>query len=323
VTVTRSEIDHAVAVLRRGGLVAFPTETVYGLAADAASADAVARLYAVKRRPPDHPVIAHVGRDDRLERYARDVPDVARTLAAACWPGPLTLVLRRRPGPIVDAVTGGRDTVGLRVPDHPVALALLEVFGGAVAAPSANRFGSVSPTTAPHVRDDLGGDVDVVLDGGPCRIGVESTIVDCTGAAPVVLRLGGVTRARLAELLGTPPEERTRGEIAAPGTLEQHYAPSARVVIAGRDELRERAVSLLAHGDRVGLLALDPPDDVPREVTVLRPPLDVEEYARVLYERLRDADAEGIDVLLVVAPPADGLGAAIADRVLRAAGSPG
>src|SRR5204862_8209983 len=175
---TAAEIAHAVAVLRAGGLVAFPTETVYGLGADASSPAALRRLYAVKGRPRSHPVIVHVADASALDRWAAEVAPAARTLASACWPGPLTLVVRRSPQ-VPDEVTGGLDTVGLRVPDQPVALALLRAFGGGVAAPSANRFGRVSPTTADDVRADLGADVDVVLDGGPCRIGVESTIVDC------------------------------------------------------------------------------------------------------------------------------------------------
>ncbi|MGH9027962.1 MAG: L-threonylcarbamoyladenylate synthase, partial [Acidimicrobiia bacterium] len=189
-TVAGAEIDEAAAVLRGGGLVAFPTETVYGLGADAARPLAVARLYAVKRRPTGHPVIVHLPDADVIDDWAVAVPDGARRLAAACWPGPLTLLLRRAPS-VLDVVTGGLDTVGVRVPAHPVAQSLLRAFGGGVAAPSANRFGAVSPTTADHVRSDLGDGVDVVLDGGPCPVGVESTIVDCSGERPVVLRPGG------------------------------------------------------------------------------------------------------------------------------------
>ncbi len=178
-------------MLRDGGLVAFPTETVYGLGADASSPAALRRLYAVKGRPADHPVIVHLASIGQLADWAVDVPERARRLAEACWPGPLTLVLERSPR-VPDEVTGGRPTVGLRVPDQPIALALLRAFGGGVAAPSANRFGRVSPTTADDVRADLGDDVDVVLDGGPCRVGVESTIVDCSRGDPIVLRLGGI-----------------------------------------------------------------------------------------------------------------------------------
>jgi L-threonylcarbamoyladenylate synthase len=301
-----SSVAHAVEVLRAGGLVAFPTETVYGLGADATNADAVRRLYAVKGRPAGHPVIAHLGRGGAagLDAWAVDVSDAARRLAAAFWPGPLTLVVRRRPGGVVDEVTGGRDTVGLRVPAHPLALELLDAFGRPVAAPSANRFGKVSPTTAAHVRADLGDDVDVVLDGGPCAVGVESTIVDCTGATVAVLRLGGVAVADVERVVGAPVVVRTSGEVAAPGTLASHYAPVARVELVAGTAVDARAAELAAAGERVVVLDI----------------ADVDEYARVLYQRLRDADAAGATAVLAVAPEGDdGLAAAVRDRLQRAA----
>ena len=233
-----SEVDlaAAVAALGSGGLVAFPTETVYGLGADAANADAVARIFEVKGRPLGHPVIVHVAAADALDEWAVAIPPAARLLADECWPGPLTMILRRS-ARVPDVVTGGRDTVGLRVPDHPVARSLLEAFGGGVAAPSANRFGKVSPTTAGHVLADLGAEVDVILDGGPCHVGVESTIIDLTGEWPEVLRPGGVGLERLIEILG-PSVRRWAGaaitdpgSARAPGMLAAHYAPSARVVL--------------------------------------------------------------------------------------------
>jgi Sua5/YciO/YrdC/YwlC family protein len=190
-----AEIREAAAVLRAGGLVAFPTETVYGLGADATNARAVRRVYSVKGRPPDHPIIVHLASADDLDTYAVAVSDAARALARACWPGPLTLVVKLREGTIAAEVTGGRSTVALRVPAHPMALALLDELGRGIAAPSANRFGRVSPTTAAHVRADLGDAVDLVLDGGPTTIGVESTIVDCSRSRPAILRLGGVDTA--------------------------------------------------------------------------------------------------------------------------------
>jgi L-threonylcarbamoyladenylate synthase len=250
-------------------------------------------------------VIVHVGTAEQLDDLAADVPEVARVLARACWPGALTLVVRRRPGAVAAEATGGRDTVGVRVPDHPLAGALLEAFGGPVAAPSANRFGKVSPTTAQHVRDDLGGDVDVILDGGPCDVGVESTIVDVTGHAPVVLRVGGISEARLAELVSQPFARSTEGEIAAPGTLPSHYAPNARVVLVHAYELAARVERLRASGTRVAVI------DAPGDVT---------EYARVLYARLRDADAPHVDVIVAILPEDDGsIGAAVRDRLERAA----
>lgn len=316
------DIEAAVRALRAGELVAFPTETVYGLGADAANPAAVAELYRVKRRPDGHPVIVHVAADADVERWVLAVPNYARALADACWPGPLTLVLPRRPGAIVDQVTGGRATVGIRVPAQPIAQELLRAFGGGVAAPSANRFGRVSPTTAEHVRADLGADVRVILDGGPCAVGVESTIVDCTGDEPVILRHGGVTAADVARITGMAPGEQTDGSAAAPGTLASHYAPDARVQLVEPGAIAARATSLLATGARVGLLALaaQVPSGLPGGLVVLDPPADAEAYGRVLYDRLREADARDLAVLLAVAPGDDGIGVAVADRLRRAAG---
>jgi L-threonylcarbamoyladenylate synthase len=278
---------------------------VYGLGADAANAQAVRRLFAVKGRPADHPVIVHVARAAQLDDLARDVPDLARRLADAFWPGPLTIVVRRNPDRVVSEVTGGLDTVGVRVPDHPVALELLEAFGGGVGAPSANRFGRVSPTTAAHVRADLGNDVRRILDGGPSRVGVESTIVDVTGVHPVVLRVGGIPEARVAEIAGAPVGLRVDGEVAAPGTLPSHYAPNARVELVRAHEMHEQAERRRTDGLTVG---------------VIEPPDDVDEYARVLYQRLRDLDRAGVDVILAVVPSdREGMGAAVADRLRRAA----
>lgn len=298
-------IARAVEILRAGGLVAFPTETVYGLGADAANPDALHRLFAVKRRPADHPVIVHVGRAAQLDDLGLDVPDLAHVLADAFWPGPLTLVVRRNPDRVAAEATGGRDTVGIRVPDHPLALELLDAFGGGIAAPSANRFGRVSPTTAQHVRDDLGTDVELVLDGGPSAVGVESTIVAVTGAAPVVLRVGGVSEERLADVVGAPLARVTSGEIAAPGTLASHYSPVARVELVAADEIDARAAQHGADG---------------LTVAVLERPTDATEYARLLYDRLRGLDRPGVDVILAVLPvDTGGIGAAVADRLRRAA----
>jgi L-threonylcarbamoyladenylate synthase len=313
-----SNIDEAVAVLRRGGLVAFPTETVYGLGADAANSDALRRLYRVKRRPVDHPVIVHVADTAALDDYAIDPPPVAHALARAFWPGPLTLVVRKRAERVADEATGGGPTVGLRVPDHPLALELLRAFAGGIAAPSANRFGRVSPTTAAHVRADLGSDVDLVLDGGPSRVGVESTIVDVSGDTPAILRAGGVSEADIARIAGGELPRRDRGEVAAPGTLPTHYAPNARVELVERAALAARAAELVAAGTRTGVLALDPPRDLPPAVVVLEPPSDIDDYARVLYARFRAADDSEIAVLLVVPPPARGVGVAVCDRLHRA-----
>jgi len=333
-----ADIAAAVAVLRRGGLVAFPTETVYGLGADAANPAAVGRIFAVKGRPRNHPVIVHLAEASAVKAWAADVPADAWVLAEAFWPGPLTLILPRAEQ-VPDAVTGGAATVGLRVPAQPLALELLAAFGGGIAAPSANRFGRVSPTTAAHVRADLGGDVDVVLDGGPCSVGVESTIVDLSAGTARVLRLGGLSVEAISEALGhtvevTPvarvgagagdgdlaaPTAGGAEPVRAPGTLPSHYAPEARVEVLDAGTVAARAGELLAGGERVGVLAPRRIDGLPAGVDALPPAGGAAAYAQCLYQRLREADRRGLDVLLAVPPPEHGIGAAVADRLRRAA----
>ncbi len=294
-----ADIERAAAVLRAGGLVAFPTETVYGLGADASNPRALARLYAVKGRPKDHPVIVHIARSEQLDDVAIDVPDIARSLARTYWPGPLTLLLKRRPEAVAAETTGGRATVGVRVPDHPLARALLDAFGGPVAAPSANRFGKVSPTTAAHVRADLGTDVDMILDGGSTTVGIESTIVDATQTPPLIVRVGGIGQHELALARALD------GATPAPGTLPSHYAPNARVEVVDKSQLETRVAELRATGKSI--IELEAPDDPA-------------EYARVLYARLRAADAPDVDVIVAVAPVDDGgIGSAVLDRLRRAA----
>ncbi|HEY6798890.1 MAG TPA: L-threonylcarbamoyladenylate synthase, partial [Kineosporiaceae bacterium] len=315
-----SDVSRAAAALATGGLVGLPTETVYGLAADASDVRAVARVYAVKGRPADHPLIVHIRGAAQLDQWAREVPGYARLLAEALWPGPLTLVLPRtaRAG---DHVTGGQPTVGLRAPSHPVAQQLLAALGDRVglAAPSANRFGRVSPTTADHVIaelvDLLDPEHDVILDGGPSRVGVESAILDCTGPAPVVLRPGAVDAATVERVGGIPVAARPSA-VRAPGTLASHYAPRARVVVLDGATTAEVA----AHAERLadGLLATA---DVgtPPGVVRLSAPMDAEGYARVLYAALREADVLGLRRVLAVPPAAEGIGAAVRDRLARAA----
>jgi L-threonylcarbamoyladenylate synthase len=294
-----------------------PTETVYGLAADASNPDAVAGIFAAKGRPADHPLIVHLPGADDLDDWAADVAPAARALAEACWPGPLTLVLPRT-ARVPDAVTGGRDTVGLRVPDHPVTGRLLRRFGGGLAAPSANRFGRVSPTRAEHVVADLGDRVDVVLDGGPCRVGVESTIVEVVGGRVALLRTGAITAEQVEAITGEPVVTDVTGPVRAPGMLESHYAPAARVVVAGDDPTAEIR-RLLDDGRRVAVLAEAPPPGLPPEAVVLEPVGDADGYARHLYQRLRDADAVGADVVVAVPPAPEGAGVAVRDRLRRAA----
>jgi L-threonylcarbamoyladenylate synthase len=317
--VSPRDLARAVAALRAGELVAFPTETVYGLGADASSASSLRHLYAVKGRPADHPVIVHLGDARGLDAWAASVPDPARRLADRAWPGPLTLVLPRAPG-VLDEVTGGQGTVGLRVPDQPVALALLRAFDGGVAAPSANRFGRVSPTTAADVHRDLGDDVAVVLDGGPCRVGVESTIVDCSTDTVRVLRVGGLPVDVVSAIAGVGVELDTDAQrgARAPGTLESHYAPHARVEVVPRDDVVARVDDARRRGERVGVIAA-PDGAVPDGVVVLGSPDSDDEYARTLYRMLRAADEQALDVVVAVAPDGEGIGAAVADRLRRAA----
>jgi L-threonylcarbamoyladenylate synthase len=309
----------AAAVLASGGLVAFPTETVYGLGADACNAAAVARIYLVKGRPADHPLIVHVASIDGLGDWADDVPGYAIALARDYWPGPMTLVVRRS-GLAADFITGGQDTVGVRVPNHPVALGLLEAFvragGKGVAAPSANRFGNVSPTSAQAVAAELGDYLaagDQILDGGACDVGVESTIIDCTGDAPKILRPGAVTAQMIAqctglEVVGPVDAGMDSAVIRVSGSLDSHYAPTATVVL---DQTPLAGQGFIAMADVVA------PDDVVR----LAAPTTHDDFARVLYAALRAADEQGLATVVVQQPQGDGIAVAIRDRLKRAAHS--
>jgi L-threonylcarbamoyladenylate synthase len=319
-----TDVEAAVAALHRGGLVGMPTETVYGLAADAENPAAVARVYAAKGRPADHPLIVHVAGLETLDGWVADLQLYARRLAAELWPGPLTLVVPRGPR-AGDHVTGGQGTVALRAPDHPVAQSLLAAFGGGLAAPSANRFGRVSPTDAAHVFEELGDvlvdGLDVVLDGGPSRVGLESTILDCTGSRPVVLRPGAVGPAEIERVAGVAVGIR-RSEVRAPGTLAAHYAPAARVLLA-TDASQARALLGPApkpgEAPTAGLLA---PADLatPAGVVRLGAPDGDDAYARALYRALREADALGLRTVVAVVPGGRGpLATAVTDRLHRAA----
>jgi L-threonylcarbamoyladenylate synthase len=302
----------AAANLLAGGLVAFPTETVYGLGADASNAEAVARIYAVKGRPADHPLIVHVASMDGLGDWAADVPAYAIALARDFWPGPMTLVVRRS-ALAADFVTGGQDTVGVRVPNHPVGLGLLEAFakagGKGVAAPSANRFGNVSPTTAQAVSDELRdylADGDLILDGGPCDVGVESTIIDCTGDAPKILRPGAVTEEMIEHSTGLDVLDADGIAIRVSGSLESHYSPIATVVL---DQSPVAGQGFIAMADVVA----------GEGVVRLAAPTTHEEFARVLYSALRAADEQGLATVVVAQPAGNGIAIAIRDRLKRAA----
>ena len=310
-----AEVRKAAEILRAGGLVAFPTETVYGLGADASSARAVARLYAVKRRPAEHPVIVHFASAQGAFAWARDVSRPAELLARRFWPGPLTLVLKRADR-AKDFVTGGQDSVGLRVPSHPVAQALLHAFKGGVAAPSANRYGGVSPTTAAHVREDLGGDVDLVLEGGPSEVGIESTIVDLSGGAhPVLLRPGRISREALENELGMAVTEKSVSSPRHSGGLERHYAPRTPARLVPTYDLDKEIARLK---DKVAVLAFSRPDE--RVDYWLRMPREPEAYARKLYGALRELDSAECEEILVEAPPQTAEWAAVRDRLQRACG---
>ncbi|HZF19954.1 MAG TPA: L-threonylcarbamoyladenylate synthase [Burkholderiales bacterium] len=307
-------IKQAAATLRRGGLVAFPTETVYGLGADASNPAAVARIYAVKGRPSSHPVIVHIGGAADLDRWAREVPAHAAALAARFWPGPLTLVLRRASG-VGDGLTGGQDTIGLRVPGHPVALELLREFGGGIAAPSANRFGRISPTTAEHVRNDLGPDVDLILDGGACEIGIESTIVDLSRGMPVLLRPGRIGAFEIADAIGVAPHPPDSHAPRAPGTLEAHYAPRRPLRLVPPREWSLRDSS------RSGVMSFRPRPAGDTSVTWIRASSDPQRYGHDLYANLRALDSSECDEILVEEPPSSAEWSAIRDRLARARSS--
>jgi L-threonylcarbamoyladenylate synthase len=316
-----SSIAKAVAVLRAGRLVAFPTETVYGLGADASQPDAVGRIFSAKGRPADHPLIVHLASAAQLDAWAREIPDAARRLAERFWPGPLTLILKRA-AHVPAAVTGGQDTVGLRVPSHPLAAQLLTAFGGGVAAPSANRFGRVSATTADHVRRELGDAVDFILDGGACPIGIESTIIDLSGGAPVLLRPGRITQQEIESLLQVSVGRGSHASPRASGTLDAHYAPRLplRLVSAAKLDATIRKESVRGP---VAVLARHPRPAHSASTLWMHAPLDAAEYARLLYAGLRQIDESGCAVIIVEAPPDTPDWYAVRDRLMRAAAGSG
>ncbi len=312
-----AEIRRAVELLRSGKLIGMPTETVYGLAGDGLNERSVSEIFRVKGRPEGHPVILHVSRVQDIGIYARAVPDEASALASTFWPGPLTLILKKRPI-VPHAVTGGGPTVGLRMPNHPVALAVLRSFGGPLAAPSANRFGRVSPTCRDHVMNDLGDHVQLVLEGGRCDVGVESTIVDLSGDVPRLLRPGSITVEQMARDAGVVVEADNGRGPAAPGTLPSHYAPRARVQVVESEEVWNWVRSL-AEQERVGVLTSSAaPEDLAARVVVRRLEGGEAGFAQALYESLRDLDEAGCSVILAARPSMQGIGRAVADRLRRA-----
>jgi L-threonylcarbamoyladenylate synthase len=336
----QSAIAEAAAILEQGGLVAFPTETVYGLGADAENPAAVARIYEAKGRPHDHPVIVHLAPGADLDYWTTDVPDAARQLVQAFWPGPLTLILKRHPR-IPDAVSAGQDSVGMRCPSHPVAIALLQAFKGGkggLAAPSANKFGNVSPTTAQHVRDEFGMDahddgalngddacsaaeLSRVLEGGSSEVGIESTIVDMSRLAthgPVLLRPGHISAQQIAEVIGMLPAAPDQAAPRASGTLESHYAPRTPVTMLAADGLAATLSQLHAKGVKVALIGHDLPAALTASAHAHRMlPADPAGYAYGLYAALRDMDQTGAGLILVETPPQDGAWLGVNDRLRR------
>ena len=313
---TASTLKDAATSLRSGNLVAFPTETVYGLGADATNKDAVAHLYQVKGRPSDHPLIVHISSMANLDKWAREIPEYAIELARAFWPGPMTLILPKT-NLAKDFITGDQDSVGLRVPSHPVASALLKEFedqgGLGIAAPSANRFGKVSPTKVDHVFEELSdylSPTDLILDGGPCQVGVESTIINCTQDIPEILRPGAITATMISDLIGLNVKQidtvRNKLTIKAPGLLQSHYAPKAQVFLSTTPNL----------GD--GFIALS---DIPTPPGAIRlvSPKNNKEYAQLLYQALRLADTKQIPNVIVIPPTGDDLAIAICDRLEKCA----
>jgi L-threonylcarbamoyladenylate synthase len=313
-----ADIDQAVALLRAGEVVGLPTETVYGLAADGLCESAVRRVFAIKGRPPGHPVILHVGDAADLDRYAAAVPEIARRLVSAFWPGPLTLVLPRS-ALVPDVVTGGLETVGLRMPAHPVALEVLRRLGRPLAAPSANRFGRVSPTRAEHVVADLAGDVPFVLDGGPCQVGVESTIVELSEGRARLRRPGGITVQDMWIQAQVEVEADDGRGPAVPGSLPSHYAPRAAVVLVTEANLWSEVAQRAKLGTVGVICQCEVPADLPSGVRAVRLGDSEVDLARGLYAALRQLDEQGVLLVLAVLPPAVGLGAAVVDRLLRSA----
>ncbi len=312
---TAPAIKHAAASLIAGNLVAFPTETVYGLGADALNEIAVARIYEAKSRPTNHPLIVHISSIDNLDKWAKDIPEYAIKLARNFWPGPLTLILSKT-DLVKDFITGGQNNVGIRVPAHTVALALLKEFeaqgGFGIAAPSANRFGKVSPTSAYDVKAELADHLksdDLILDGGPSSVGLESTIINCTNITPVILRPGAVTAAMINDLLGIQVEANSKANpdfIRVPGLLESHYSPFAKVYLSGNPSVGDGFIALSKHPTPEGAIRLIAP-------------VTNEDYARTLYQGLRLADSKMLSKVFVVAPTGDDIAVAICDRLTKAA----
>jgi L-threonylcarbamoyladenylate synthase len=316
--VLQSEIQEAVEALRAGDLVAFPTETVYGLGANANNPDAVRKIFRVKGRPSTHPLIVHIDHPRYIQRWVRELSPEAKRLADAFWPGPLTIVAKRAPA-VNDVITGGQDTIAIRVPNHPVAQQLLNAFGGGIAAPSANRYGKVSPTRAEHVRDEFGDEVRIVLDGDDCKIGLESTIVSCVGDVPRVLRPGTITLTQLRAVVPSIQVGPSPTAPRVPGTMSRHYSPVTPVNVVPSRRLEIVMNEFTAKEEKVAVLAQRPPGNTTPFMTWINAGTRPDIYARQLYAHLRTLDKAGAKIILVEEVPDDERWEAIRDRLKRAA----
>ena len=315
--VNQQSIQRAAELLHQGKLVAIPTETVYGLGADASNPEAVVKIFKAKGRPSDHPLIVHLAYAAQIQDWAERVPNSAQLLAREFWPGPLTMILPKKPW-VPPVVTGGQDTVALRVPDNPVALWLLRVFGGGIAAPSANRFGRISPTLAEHVAEELGDTVDCILDGGPCLVGLESTIIDLTDSQPTILRPGRITRSQLEAVLQVPVALKSQHKIRAPGMLASHYAPNTPAFLCAADSLQTQLEKRQVQGERVGVLFFSPELADLYGTDQRRLPEQAEAYEAALYSALRELDQLKLDSILVEQPPELEEWQAVIDRLSKA-----
>lgn len=317
-----TNISHAVDLLNSGGVVAIPTETVYGLAADARCVDSIKKIFQIKGRPSDHPLIVHIANAASLDEWAKEIPESAYRLAAAFWPGPLTLILQKKEH-VLSEITAGLDTVALRVPNHPLTLELLEKFGGALAAPSANLYTRVSPTSAEDVADELGEKVDLIIDGGRCLVGIESTIVDLSDTSPKILRPGVITQEQIYEVLGKQETKNTPKKSAAkikhPGDKLSHYSPKANLILCSEENFHELLEEWQDRSSRVGVLSSKVPQNRDQHLTWFAFGQESTTQAQRLYSSLRQADKLGVEVLLVLLPKNSGIGVAIHDRLRRAA----
>ena len=313
-------ITKAVEILRQGGLVAFPTETVYGLGADAANESAIQKVFHAKGRPHDHPLIVHLAGMNQLNDWARDISPAAQKLMQAFWPGPLTLILKKQ-SRVLDLLTGGQDTIGLRIPNHPIAQHLLQAFGGGIAAPSANKFTHISPTTAEDVQEELGRKVDLILDGGVCEVGLESTIIDMSGDTPLVLRPGMITAEMMAEVLGVPVSSRQETTVRAPGMHHLHYAPTTKTTLVESNTMAKFLQTLSSDELPVVVVSRhDPILPTLEKIHWVKMPADAVHYAHDLYQTLRALDHQQFKQILIEKIPHEPEWVAIQDRLEKASG---